>query len=195
MKSKKKVITPSDCPFLYIHHYHLYTTKVLCIYLRGGRGSHALPPLDTPLKRLTFLRQTTYVSMQFKIPHNQTSISNLQHFITEKLTSLNLANINFGFLSIEGATVASYEMLDLFACLNCVRASAKSRQHGPVVYSVPFSYSFCDEVFHFTQNTQQMRLLCFCLHRLRAACVVCKSVTSLFARHDFIGSQRFYVKY
>ena len=42
MKSKKKVITPSDCP-LYV--YHLYATKVLCIYVRG----RAQPPLDMPL--------------------------------------------------------------------------------------------------------------------------------------------------
>ena len=42
MKSKKKVITPSDCP-LYV--YHLYAPKVLCVYVRG----RARPPLDMPL--------------------------------------------------------------------------------------------------------------------------------------------------
>ena len=35
LKSKKKVITLSDCP-LYV--YYLYTTKVLCICLPGGGG-------------------------------------------------------------------------------------------------------------------------------------------------------------
>ena len=42
MMSKKKVITPSDCP-LYVHH--LYTMKVLYICLWGA----AALPLDTPL--------------------------------------------------------------------------------------------------------------------------------------------------
>ena len=41
-EQQKKVITPSDCP-LYV--YHFYTTKVLCICLRG----EAATPLDTPL--------------------------------------------------------------------------------------------------------------------------------------------------
>ena len=44
-EEKKRVITPSDCP-LYV--YHLYTTKVLCICLRGV-AAPAPPPLDTPL--------------------------------------------------------------------------------------------------------------------------------------------------
>ena len=50
-EEKKKGLYASDCP-LYI--YHLYTTKVLCLYLRGGGATDPghLPPrkgLVTPL--------------------------------------------------------------------------------------------------------------------------------------------------
>ena len=41
----KKVFTPSDCPF---YVYHICTTKVSYICLRGG-AAPALPPLDTSL--------------------------------------------------------------------------------------------------------------------------------------------------
>ena len=44
-EEQKKVITSSDCP-LYV--YHLCTSKVLCICLRG-EGARPSRPLDTPL--------------------------------------------------------------------------------------------------------------------------------------------------
>ena len=44
-EEQKKVITSSQCP-LCVHHH--YTTKILCICLRGGAAVAVLPPEHVP---------------------------------------------------------------------------------------------------------------------------------------------------